>query len=109
MSVADKIAAVGVAVMVLGYLAMVAAPKVPPENIDSPDAWITPDDYSVQPWTFGMFFAGFALALLGLGAGGLHDRFGWPESMAFAGELWVLIVLAAWMVGVHRLTKRRQR
>jgi hypothetical protein len=94
-----NVALAGLALALLGFVAMAAAPK----GSGSGD----PYDDAVQPWTAVMFFGGLVLALLGLGADALADRLGWP----LAGALGLIVggigMLAGWGWAVHRLTRRR--
>lgn len=97
MSVGTSLGFVGVTIMVLGYLAMAAAPK----GSGSGD----PDDDAVQPWTAWLFAAGVMLTLAAVGAVGLHQEFGWPESVAFTRICWVLCGLGIWVVLIWRITR----
>jgi hypothetical protein len=107
MSADTGIAVGGLVIGVLGLIAAGVAPKVPPGNEGDPAAWITPDDYSVQPWTAVMFLGGLALALAVLGAGGIHDTWGVPLWLAFAGIGLGLAALVGWGFAVRRLARRR--
>jgi len=93
---AMSVAVGGLIVLVLGWLAAMIAPKVPPENEGDPGAWITPDDYSVQPWTAVMAVAGLVLVAVGLAADGLADSLGWSDLAALGVVCAVLGALIAW-------------
>lgn len=98
----------GLVVAVLGWLAAMVAPKVPPENEGDPGAWITPDDYSVQPWTAVMFVGGLVLVGVGLSADGLADSTGWNDLAALGIVFAVLGALIAWGFIVWRVTTDRK-
>lgn len=94
--------AVGGAVLaVLGWLAAMVAPKVPPDNADEPGAWITPDDYSVQPWTAVVFGAGVVLALTGLAEDWQVFVLIWAGILGLT--LWILLIrwLTRQKTGAH--------
>lgn len=105
MSAGSGISLAGLVVMVLGWLAAMIAPKVPPDNVDDPGAWITPDDYSVQAWTAVMFVVGFALVGIGLISGEVADRLGWDELAALGVVCAVLGALTAWGFIIWTLTR----
>jgi protein-S-isoprenylcysteine O-methyltransferase Ste14 len=102
------VAVSGLIVAVLGWLAAMVAPKVPPDGVFDEGAWITPDDYSVQPWTAVMFVAGLVLVLVGLSADGLADSNGWSDPAALGVVCAVLGALVAWGFLIWAASQRKR-
>jgi hypothetical protein len=102
----QTITIIGLIVAFLGMVAMAVAPDVPPDNVDDEGAWITPDDYSVQPWTAVLFGIGLVVALTGGVAMGIGDDQDWPSGVVFA-WIWVgLVSLVFWGLAIKWLYRK---
>jgi nitrogen fixation-related uncharacterized protein len=96
----------GLVVACLGWLAAMVAPKVPPDNEGDPGAWITPDDYSVQPWTAVMFVVGLVLVAVGLIADSVADAQGWSDLAALGVVCAALGAVIAWGFLIWACTRK---
>jgi hypothetical protein len=104
-SLTDWLLAAGAALMVLGLLAMAAAPKGPRRD-GTVRAWTDEDEDWVQPWTATLFAGGFALAVVGVAVWALADSYGVGEGVALGWVLGGLALAAGWVAGVYRYTRR---